>query len=87
MHGIHRADIKPGEFVGIIGTGLIGLLAIQLAKASGVVTVAFDLINKKLKLAKSLGADMIINPLDHNSRIKVNELTKGYGLDSIIICA
>lgn len=87
LHGIHRADIKPGEFVGIIGTGLIGLLAIQLAKVSGAITVAFDLINKKLNLAKRLGADMIINPLDHNSRIKVNELTKGYGLDSIIICA
>jgi len=52
LHGIHRADIKPGEYVGIIGTGLIGLIAIQLAKVSGAIVLGFDLINKRLNLAK-----------------------------------
>ena len=87
LHGIHRADIKPGENVGIIGTGLIGLLAVQLAKTSGANVFAFDLINKRLNLAKILGADYIINPRYYNSVRKVNEKTNGHGLDSIIICA
>ncbi len=87
LHGIHRADIKPGEFVGVIGTGLIGLVIVQLIKASGGRIVAFDLINKRLNLAKELGADFIINPKYLNSDRKVSELTNMKGLDSIIICA
>ncbi len=87
LHGIHRAEIKPGEYVGIIGTGLIGLLAVQMAKISGAIVFAFDLINKRLNLAKNLGADFIINPLYLNSSSKINKETQGHGLDSIIICA
>jgi len=87
MHGIHRANIRQGEYVGIIGTGLIGLIVVQLAKISGAYVFAFDLINKKLNIAKKLGADVICNPLYHNSIHKVNEITNGNGLDSIIICA
>ena len=87
LHGIHRANITQGEFIGVIGTGLIGLILVQLAKLNGAFVIAFDLINKRLNLAKKLGADLIINPLNHNSIIKVNELTNGKGLDSIIISA
>ncbi len=87
LHGIHRADIKSGEKIGIIGAGLIGLITIQIAKACGATVFASDLINKRLNLAKRLGADIIVNPLYHNSKIKVNALTAGKGLDSIIICA
>ena len=87
LHSVHRADIKPGDNVGIIGTGLIGLLVIQLAKLSGAKVFGFDLINRRLNLAKKLGADLIINPRYYNALRKVNEITKGHGLDSIIICA
>ncbi len=87
LHGVHRADIKPGEFVGVIGTGLIGLIVVQLIKASGGIVFAFDLINKRLNLAKVLGADFIINPKYLVSERKVLEITKEKGLDSIIICA
>jgi len=87
IHGIHRADIKSGEFVGVIGTGLIGLLTIQIAKACGAIVIALDLINKRLNLAKKLGSDFVINPLYLNSKIKINEITNGHGLDAIIICA
>lgn len=87
LHSIHRADIKPGDNVGIIGTGLIGLLVVQLAKLSGAKVFGFDLINRRLNLAKKFGADLIINPHYYNAIRKVNEITKGHGLDSIIICA
>ena len=87
LHGIHRAEIKPGEFIGVVGTGLIGLISIQLARLSGAQVFAIDLINKRLKLAKKLGADVIINPLYHDLKREVNKKTEGKSLDSIIICA
>jgi predicted dehydrogenase/threonine dehydrogenase-like Zn-dependent dehydrogenase len=87
LHGIHRANIVAGEFVGVIGTGLIGLITIQLAKASGAQVFAFDLINKRLNMAKKLGADYICNPNYHNSVNLVNKFTNCKLLDTIIICA
>ena len=87
LHSIHRASIKQGENVGIIGTGLIGLLTVELAKIAGAKVFAFDLINNRLNLAKKLGADFIINPNYHNSKLVVDRYTNSKGLDSIIICA
>lgn len=87
LHSIHRADIKVGEFVGVIGTGLIGLIVIQLAKISGARVFAIDLINRRLNLAKKLGADTILNPRNFNAINKVKDITSGHGLDRIIICA
>ncbi len=87
LHGVHRASIKQGENVGIIGTGLIGLITVELAKITGAKVFAFDLINNRLNLAKKLGADHIINPNYHNSKLVVDKYTNSKGLDSIIICA
>ena len=87
LHGIHRANIVAGEFVGIIGTGLIGLITIQLAKACGAQVIAFDLINKRLNMARNLGADSICNPSYHNSLNLTKKFTNGKLLDTIIICA
>jgi len=87
LHSIHRADIKPGANVGVIGTGLIGLIAIQLARINGARVFAFDLIDKRLRLAKKLGADFIINSRYYSHEMLIDKYTQGHGLDSIIICA
>lgn len=87
LHGIHRAHVKPGDNVGVIGAGLIGLLTVQLSKVSGARVIAFDLLNKRLKLAKKLGADLTANPRNYNLNNVVSKFTDGNGLDSIIICA
>jgi len=87
LHSIHRADLKPGEYIGIIGTGLIGLIVLQLAKISTTKVFAIDLINKRLNIAKSLGADTILNPKIHQINDVVVNKTEGKGLDTIIICA
>ena len=87
LHGIHRANVVAGENIGVIGTGLIGLITIQLVKASGAQVIAFDLINKRLNLARRLGANYICNPNYHNSVNIVNKFTNGKLLDTIIICA
>ena len=87
LHGIHRANTVAGEYIGVIGTGLIGLITIQLAKTSGAQVIAFDLINKRLNMARKLGADYICNPNYHNSVNLVNKFTNGKLLDTVIICA
>src|SRR5262249_17306844 len=51
MNGLRRASVELGESVAIIGLGMIGQLAVQIAKASGTRVVATDIDESRLKLA------------------------------------
>ncbi len=58
LHGVNRLPLKPGDSAVVIGAGLIGLLVVQALKAKGAgFVVAVDLDEKRLELAKELGAD------------------------------
>ncbi len=60
LHGVHRADIKPGDRVAVVGTGMIGSLVVQVLKAKGAgEVVAVDIDPAKLEMAKAVGADTV----------------------------
>lgn len=52
--------VAPGWFT-VIGIGGLGHLAVQFAKAMGFRVVAVDIDDSKLDLAKSLGAELVVN--------------------------
>lgn len=62
---VHRAlkqgKISAGQRVAVFGVGGLGHLAIQLAQLLGAEVTAIDISDKKLALAKSLGATHTIN--------------------------
>lgn len=58
MQGIRKSRIELGEPVLVVGAGLIGLFALQLARLNGgLPVIAVDLNPKRLDLAKQVGAD------------------------------
>lgn len=59
--GLKETDTKPGEWVAVSGVGGLGHLAVQYAKAMGLHVAAIDVADDKLKLAKELGADLVVN--------------------------
>jgi predicted dehydrogenase/threonine dehydrogenase-like Zn-dependent dehydrogenase len=87
MQGIRRANVTFGETIVITGLGLLGLIAVQIAKAWGLVVIGSDINQKRLDLAKELGADICINANDPAFLEKVNNATQGNGADSVIIYA
>jgi len=87
MQGVRRADVKIGETIAIIGQGLIGQLAAQLARVSGAHTIVSDLSSWKLGISKRLGAEKVVNALETNAVKEVLKFTNGLGADSVIICA
>jgi len=87
LQGVRRADNRIGEFVVVIGAGLIGLITVQLLKASGCSVAAIDIDDVKLQRAKELGADYIFNNMDEDVVAKISALTNFSGADSIIITA
>jgi len=62
VHVCHRAGIGPGSRVAILGTGVIGLLALQVARAWGAEAVlAVDQEPERLALAVQLGAARVVD--------------------------
>jgi propanol-preferring alcohol dehydrogenase len=59
--GLKETEVKPGEWVVISGIGGLGHLAVQYAKAMGMYVVAVDISPEKLRLAKEVGADVVID--------------------------
>ena len=63
INGIDLCNIKAGQTVLVIGAGPIGLMMTQLAKYAGAGKVLVsELVEEKRRLAKKLGADVVIDP-------------------------
>lgn len=88
MQGVRRADLRLGEYCVVTGAGILGLLTIQMLKLAGVRVAAVDLDQSRLDIAKSLGAEICINPsTDTNSVAKIEAWSGGYGADCVIFTA
>ena len=59
--GLKMTETKPGQWVVISGIGGLGHMAVQYAKAMGMNVAAVDVDDKKLELARRLGAEVTVN--------------------------
>ena len=55
LHGFRLAEPQIGENVAVIGMGLLGLLAAQIATAAGCNVLGIDVDPSRITLASSLG--------------------------------
>ena len=87
MQGVRRAEVQLGDFVAVIGCGALGLLTVQMLRATGCRVIAIDLDDKRLALAEELGAERVLNPAKEDVVNKVTHLCNGHGADRVIITA
>jgi len=89
IHGVNRAKIQFGETVVVIGGGPIGLFMVQAAKLKNPrMVIAVDRHDTRLKVAKELGADVVINPTKADAVAQVKALTEdGVGCDVVLEAA
>jgi len=65
IHAVNRASFGNGDTAAVVGAGPIGLLTLQAAKAAGAgKVICLDVFDKRLDMAKELGADEVINVSD-----------------------
>lgn len=83
-HALRLAGYQAGEFVAIIGQGIIGQTAGLVARMFGARTIAVDVSDERLALARQLGAHLTINPLTQNAQELIAEFCGGAGLDIVI---
>ena len=76
----NRAKVKPGDSVVVFGCGGVGINVVQMASAVGGSGIAVDIVDKKLEMAKTLGAQHTINASGKEDKELLKEirtLTKG----------
>ena len=79
-----RGQLQAGETLLVTGAGGgVGTTAIEIGKAMGAKVIAAASTDEKLEIAKSLGADEVINYSDGELKEKVKALTDGLGADVI----
>ena len=99
MAAIRKCRVEVGESAIVMGLGVLGMIAVQLLRASGAVPIiAVDPVQKKREQALSLGADFALDPFDPDFTKKVKDITgggaaaaievtgKGQGLDMVLDC-
>ncbi len=62
VHAIDRVRVRPDDTVAVMGTGYLGLSAIQIIKSMGAVVHSVGIEPAGLKLARDLGADRVLGP-------------------------
>ncbi len=76
--GIKEAELRPGQFVGIVGAGGgLGHLAVQYAKAMGLRPIALDVGHTKEKYCKSIGAEFYVDATAPDAVQQVVDFTEG----------
>jgi len=86
LHGIRLAELQLGEIVAVIGLGLIGQIAIQLARANGCTVIGMDPSDDRCALGKRLGCERTATSNDEMQLIAA-QLSGGVGADAVIITA
>src|SRR5690349_18450781 len=84
LHGFRLAEPQIGENVAVIGMGLLGLLAAQIATAAGCHVLGIDVDPARITLASSLGLQAVLRAEAVDSS---DAFTANRGCDLILICA
>src|SRR5262245_7784766 len=84
VKALDRAGIEPAETVGVVGVGAMGALAIRIARLrSPAAIVAYGLRGEELELARTLGADAVVNVAEQDAEAATEALVGG-GLDVVV---
>ena len=83
-HAAARGRVMPEDTVAVFGCGGIGLGAIASAAFRGATTIAIDMDDRKLEIARKAGAAHLINTANQDLHTRLAEITSGLGPDVVI---
>lgn len=84
LHGFRLAELQIGERVAVIGLGLLGLMAVQIARSGGCRVLGIDINRDRVELSRKLGVEAVsVEGAVEKGRVE----TGAKGFDAVIICA
>jgi L-iditol 2-dehydrogenase len=86
VRGLRASELKPGDSLLVLGSGIIGLLMIKLARALGAGRIiATDIDDFRLATAKKYGAEHAVKA-DADIPAFIRQANRGRLADKVIIC-
>jgi L-iditol 2-dehydrogenase len=87
VHAVSLTPVRLGDAAVVVGSGMIGLLAVQALRHAGCArVVAVDPDEARLKLALQLGATHALNPGTGDAVAAIRGMTEGRGADAAVEC-
>lgn len=84
LHAVEKASVRYGDKAVILGAGCIGLMTVLALKEQGVREIAVvDLVDKRLKKAEELGAELVFHANHCDVKKEILEYTDGEGADLV----
>ncbi len=81
-HAVELTPVSWNDTAVVVGAGMIGLFVIQVLRSKGCgKIIAIDLEEEKLALARDLGADIVLNPMNRDINKEVLALSEDRGAD------
>jgi threonine dehydrogenase-like Zn-dependent dehydrogenase len=87
IHGLRRTGCQFGETVVVLGLGVLGLLAVQVARSAGMRVLGIDPVEHRRVLARSLGAHEVTGADADGALTMVRHATDGFGADAVLVTA
>ncbi|RMH50592.1 MAG: alcohol dehydrogenase [Alphaproteobacteria bacterium] len=72
-----RAQVRPGEWVAVHGTGGVGMAAVALGHAMGARMIAVDIVPEKLEMARRMGAEAALDAGAGDVAQAIRDITGG----------
>jgi len=85
LNAFRRGDFRFGEFVGVVGLGLVGQFTCQLARLAGCHVIALDQLPMRLEKAQTCGLERGVNVKEEDPIAIAPVFSRGYGLDGAVI--
>lgn len=87
LQGIRLVNPTLGEYVCVMGLGLIGLIAAQMLRANGARVIGFDHDPARVKLAGAFGIEALDLSTGIDPVIAALDFSNGQGIDGVLITA
>ncbi|MDR0639845.1 MAG: zinc-binding alcohol dehydrogenase [Spirochaetaceae bacterium] len=81
---VRASNIEWGDYVAVTGQGLVGNMAMQLAKLQGAQVIAVDIADSRLRVSEKCGADLVINSSKEKVAEKIKSFTNGDMVSTLI---
>jgi threonine dehydrogenase-like Zn-dependent dehydrogenase len=87
FHALRTGEFTPGENVAVVGTGILGLTTIALARVFGGRVAALSNSEYRMEVAARVGAHHAWRSDDPDLPAKIHDFTDGIGIDLVVLAA
>jgi threonine dehydrogenase-like Zn-dependent dehydrogenase len=82
-----KAQFQPGENVAVVGLGVLGLGAVAIGREIGANVIAVGNSSARIEMARRVGANSTVMSSDDELPARLDDLTRGRGVDLVILTA